>query len=108
LFLLAERRRKVVSAGALIANELKFNAEAITHYESGGSAIQSLQAELATEAWTQHGFESHAYSKAGHKELWTEVASVYDDLRRTKVRGAHPPASAHLMNLAERLAAARY
>ena len=92
----------------MIANELAFNAEAIGQYENGGLAMPDLAGQLALDAWDRFGWESHAYSRAGHKDLWEEVAATYDGLRRTKKRGAHPPAGTYLSDLSDRLKAAPY
>jgi hypothetical protein len=108
VFLLSERRRKVHSAAAMIANELAFNAEAVGQYERGGLVITDLREQLALDAWDRFGWESHAYSKAGHKDLWDEVAATYDAFRRTQRRGAPPPAGAYLYDLSDRLKAAPY
>src|SRR5437588_7671910 len=108
LFLLTERRRKVLSGATMIANELAFNGEAVGQYEKGGRAMSDLREEIVLDAWGRFGWEAHAYSKAGHKELWESVAAAYDELRRTQKRGASPPAAAHLYHLAETLRNARY
>jgi hypothetical protein len=103
-----KRRRKVQSAATMIANELAFNAEAVGQYEKGGLVMPDLVEQLALDAWDRFGWESYAYSKAGHKDLWDEVAATYDGLRRTQKRGAHPPAGVYLYDLSDRLKAAPY
>jgi hypothetical protein len=108
LFLLRERRRRIVSAAALVARELEYNAAPVLAYETGARSIQSVGSELRLDAWTQYGNELFALTRGGEEGLWEDVAAAYEALTRTKDRGQSPPGASALRDVAERLRKTTY
>jgi hypothetical protein len=108
LFLLRERRRKVVTSAVLIARELRYNADRADAYHQGNRSIQSTQGEIRLAAWEKHNWDLYAYAKGGHRQLWEDVAAAYERLQETVDRGAAPPLGDELRAVAARLEAASF
>jgi len=107
LFLLQKSRRDLAASVALVADELDFIAESVSHYESGGTSMESVKDATTLDVWGSHRAALHAITRVD-RELWDQLSSAMADLQRTKVRGALPPSSESLSSLAERLRSFRY
>lgn len=102
ILLVRRERRNLLAGAATVANELDFNEEAIRLVEESGGVV-SLRDELRFAAWDRHESDLHALTKGDDPSLWQELSDCYAALRRTKNRGASPPTSEVLRNLASRL-----
>lgn len=108
VFLIRDRKRQIHAGAAAVATELDFNAETVAAHEAGGRDMGSIRNEFSFSAWDSEQTTIHALHKTKDKTLWDEVAAAYADLRRTRARGAAPPSSQGLSEIAERLREARY
>jgi hypothetical protein len=92
----------MLSTRDLLAREIRENAYTVAQYEQESWSIQNVRETLLTARWNQYAAEWSALRRK-HNLLWNEVADAYDALQRTISHGAHPPSSATLNDLADRL-----
>jgi hypothetical protein len=85
--LVRQGRRETAAGKALIAEELDYNAEVVSHYPEDGS-IHGVMEQVSLDAWETHSPKIHALTD---EETWHALAAAYGDLRRTVARGAMPP-----------------
>ena len=100
VFLLRDRKRRVLTAAEFIGHDFAFNAEIVEHYEKGSFVIVQVGEELVITSWEQYQGEAFAFERK-HPGLWHEVIDVYAHLQRTVSRGAAPPQSVRLAMLAK-------
>lgn len=98
LVLIFQRHLDNMAAVELVAHELDFNAEVVSH----DRPQQSFVNELQFSAWDAHRQQVIVATRR-HPDTRDAAISVYEDLRRAVTRGAPPPSFETLRGAADLL-----
>jgi hypothetical protein len=93
LVLAFQRHLDLVAAVALVARELDFNAEVVSHDRPPHSFVNEVQ----FSAWDAHR-QQVIVAVRRRPEIRDAVISAYEELRRFVTRGAPPPSSEALQS----------
>ncbi|MDF2753081.1 MAG: hypothetical protein K0S82_1464 [Gaiellaceae bacterium] len=97
-------RAHIIGGSQNVVHELRTNADVAKRCEEGYHVAVEAQ-HLSLLQWKD--FKNQiAGLEAEAPELWQELEETYEALERSKARGAQPPPSADLLELADRLAKA--
>jgi hypothetical protein len=97
-------RTPIRVGGHIVAEELRANAEVAKRAEEGSHVPAEAQHIRLFDWWGRRG--EIAGLRDEDSELWSDLEQTYAALEQSKQRGAYPPASEHLLALADRLDAA--
>jgi hypothetical protein len=95
-----DRRAPIRVGGHIVATELRANAEIARRCEEGHARIPAEGKMVRVRDWSARKHEM-AGLRDENPDLWRRLEETYHALELTKARGAYPPRSASLLELAD-------